>query len=93
MLGVVYFLVFLVLTWLLIQCFRTRSGWGRLLALDILATVGACVLVWYFDTLPGYGIMPGWAYFSEVMYSLAAAVAFGAKTLVSLLGFLLWKKK
>ena len=93
MLAVIYIAIFALQLFLLIRCFRRRTGWGKLLLLNIGATVLACTLGWYFDTLPGYGMMPGWAYFAEVFYSLCAALVFGIQSLVTTLGLLLRKKK
>ena len=87
-----YILIFALQVFLLVRSFKSRVGWGRLLILDILSVVLALGCMWYFDTLPGYGIMPGWAYFAEVFYSLCAALVYGIQTLVAVLGLLLWKK-
>ncbi len=91
MLPVLYgmFLVW-QLCWL-VQAWRGK-GWGRLLVLNIAATVLAFGVMWYFDTLPGYGMMPGWAYFAEVFYSLCAGVVYFLLTLISALCALIRKK-
>lgn len=76
----------------LISAVRRKSGWIRLLVLCVASMAVAFGCMWYFDTLPGYGIMPGWAYFQEVFYSLVAGMVYFVMTLIALLGELLQKK-
>lgn len=76
----------------LIMAVRRKRGWIRLLILEIASMVLAFGCMWYFDTLPGYGIMPGWAYFAEVFYSLVAGVIYFVMTLITGLGALLGKR-
>ena len=92
MLAVIYVLLFLLQLFLLVRCFRRRSGWGKLLAVNIVSTVLAFGAMWYFDTLPGYGMAPGWAFFTEVFYSLCAGAAYFFLTLISALCALLRQK-
>lgn len=80
------------ITWL-VSAIRKHRSWIRLLVLNVLSTVLAIGLMWYFDTLPGYGMMPGFAYFPEVLYSLVSAIVFAVLTLISLLGMLFHRKK
>lgn len=93
MLLAVYILIFALQVFLLVRCFKSRAGWGKLLILDIASVVLALGCMWYFDTLPGYGIMPGWAYFAEVFYSLCAGAVYVLMTLICILCALLRKKK
>lgn len=93
MLGWFYLLFFALQVFLLIRSFRRKSGLGKLLILNIFSIVLACFTLWYFDTLPGYGMMPGFAFFPEVMYSLMAAVAFAVLLLVTFLCRLYQRKK
>lgn len=92
MLGWIYGLLFLWQVFWLIQAWRRKGGWGRLLVLNIGATVLSFGAMWYFDTLPGFGMMPGWAYFTEVFYSLCAGAVYFLLTLISALCALLRKK-
>lgn len=93
MLAFFYILIFALQLFLLIRCFRRRTGWGKLLVLNIASTVLAGFLMWYFDTLPGFGMMPGLAYFAEVFYSLCACGGFSLLALITIVGMLLRKKK
>lgn len=76
----------------LIMAIRNRKGWARLLILEAVSVAAALGTMWYFDTLPGVGIMPGWAYFAEVFYSLVAAVVYGFLCAVTALLALIRKK-
>jgi hypothetical protein len=63
------------------------------LTVNVLSAALSAVLLWYYDTLPGYGIMPGFAYFPEVFASLCAAAAFVLLTIVTLLCWLIRNHK
>ena len=70
MLGWFYLLFFGLQVFLLIRGCRAKGGLGKLLILNIFSIVLSCFLLWYFDTLPGFGMMPGFAFFPEVMICL-----------------------
>ena len=93
MLSWFYGIFFALQLFLLIRGFRRKRGLGKVLVLNILSIVLSCVLLWYFDTLPGYGIMPGFAYFPEVFASLCSIAAFTVLTFVTLLIWLMKKHK
>lgn len=78
-----YILLFALQVLLLVRYVRrgTRGGW--LAVLEICSAVLAGVLMWYYDTLPGFGFMPGWSYFSEVFYSLFALVVYALMMLIT----------
>lgn len=93
MLSWVYVILFALQVLWLIRAWRVKRGIGRVLVCNILSIGLACFLLWYFDTLPGYGLMPGFAYFPEVFCSLCAAVVFAVLALASFLCWLYHKKK
>ena len=87
MLGWIYGLLFaLQVFWLIRVCLRNGKFWPVLTANGLSAVLSG-FLLWYFDTLPGFGIMPGFAFFPEVFASLCAALVF---TLLSFVTLLLW---
>ena len=92
MLGFVYIVLALwQLIWLVLAI-KNKRGWVRLLVLSALSTALAFGCMWYFDTLPGYGIMPGWAYFAEVFYSLCAGIVYLLVSVIALLCTIFYKK-
>lgn len=93
MLGFIYATSFILQVFLLIRSFRARRSIGKLLIGNSLSIAAACFLLLYFDNLPGYGMMLGFAYFPEVFYSLCAAAAFAVLTLVTFLLWLYQRKK
>ena len=93
MLAFFYILIFALQLFLLIRCFRRRTGWGKLLALNIGSILISGGLIWYFDHLSNTVAMAGWAYFTEVFYSICACGGFFLLTLISALGSLLVTKK
>ena len=93
MLAWVYAILFAAEVFLLVRNLRKNKGLGIALILNALTTALAVFLMWYYDTLPGYGIMPGFAYFPEVFHSLCAAAVFTVLTFVTLLIWLMKKYK
>jgi len=84
-----YILLFAVeVLWLVHTCRRKGKFWP-VLTVNVLSAVLSGFLLWYFDTLPGFGMMPGFAYFPEVFASLCAAAAFTLLAFVTLLCWLL----
>ena len=93
MLGWIYLILFaLQVLWLIRTCIRKRKFWPVLTA-NALSIVLSVFLLWYFDTLPGFGLIPGFAFFPEVFASLCAAAAFTVLSFVTLLCWLLRKHK
>lgn len=91
MLSWIYALLFgLQVVWLIRTCRRKGKFWPVLMV-NVLSAVLSGFLMWYFDTLPGFGFMPGFAYFAEVFASLCAAAAFTVLAFVTLLCRLLRK--
>lgn len=82
---VLYLLIFIVQAVMLIFAIHrpTRLRWLLLFVLEVLPLASAGLIAWHFDTLPGFGIMPGLTYFAESIFSLAAAMAYGVMLLVS----------
>lgn len=72
---------------LLISAIRRPSArrWIILFAAEAISLAAALVLAAHFNALPGNGMMPGLTYFAEVIYSLAAALAYGVMLLISAL--------
>ena len=92
-LGFLYLIIFAAqVFWLLRVCMRKRKIWP-VWTVNLLCAAVSGFLMWYFDTLPGYGIMPGFAYFPEVFASLCATAAFTLLSFVTLLCLLLRKHK
>ena len=93
MLAWIYAVLFAAEVFLLVRNLRKHRGLGLLLILNGASVALSAILMWYFDTLPGYGIMPGFAYFPEVFASLCAIAAFTVLTFVTLLIWLMKKHK
>lgn len=89
MLGWIYLVLFVLQVGFLIRTCRRKGKFWPVLTVNILSVVLSAFLLWYFDTLPGYGMMPGFAFFPEVFASLCAAAAFTVLVFVTLLCWLL----
>ena len=77
----------------LVLAIRRKRGWVRLLILTGVSMVLAFVGVWYFNAMPGYGFMPGLAFFPEFFYSLLAGVVYFIMTLIACVGALMEKSR
>lgn len=72
---------------------KTMWFWMVLFLLEILSMIVAFVLMRYFDSLPGYGFMPGLSYFGEVISSFGAVILYVATLFVSLFVLLIQSTK
>lgn len=93
MLGWIYGIFFVLQVFLLTRSCRRGGKLGWLLAGNLLSVAVSAFLLWYFDTLPGFDMIPGFAYFPEVFASLCAAAAFGLLAVVTLLCLVLRRRK
>lgn len=69
----------------------SRAKWIVLFISEAAFSIGAAYAATVFDSLPGYGMMPGLTYFAEVLYSIAAACAFAAEFTVSAIIYIILK--
>ena len=83
--GIVYILLLLLQVAALIFAICQNSTKARLTSL--LFSLGCAPLAWglgaYFDSLPGYGFMPGLSYFAETLFSYGAAILYCGMLAVS----------
>ena len=70
------------LVWLISAC-KARKGWPRLIVLEVISLAAALALMYYYDSLPGMGMMPGLTYFAEVMYSMLFAAVYAVMAVIS----------
>ncbi len=92
-LFIAYIAVFVLQIVLLIAAVRRKTAklWITLLLSEVIPMIAAFVLMKYFDSLPGYGFMPGLSYFGEVISSLCAVVLYGVILFVSCCAFIIVK--
>ena len=80
-----YILVLLAQVAMLVRAKQGRLGWNRPLLLEGVSLIAALLLCYYFDRLPGYGMMPGLSYMGETLFSLGAAAVYALMLLLTLL--------
>ena len=68
--------------WLISAC-KARKGWLRLIVLEVISAAASLTLMFYYDSLPGIGMMPGLTYFAEVMYSMLFATVYAVMAVIS----------
>ena len=64
---------------------KQKKLWLSLFLVEVIPMLIANGLRIYYDSLPGYGIMPGLTYIGEVLYSLGASIVYCLVFLVSVL--------
>ena len=96
LLAVIYLALLVGQLVMLIRTIRRPvvKRWGLLLASELFCALGAWRLARFFDALPGVGMMPGLTYLAEVLFSLGAAVVYGALLAVSaIIAFAMWVRR
>lgn len=91
LLPILYLIMLAAQAVLLYFSIRRPTGrrWGVLLGTELLSLAAALLLAAHCNGLPGIGMMPGLTYFAETLFSLFAALAYGAMLLISALCALL----
>ena len=82
---VIYMVIFIVQIYLLVVILRKqiKKLWALLFSLELIPMLLAIGLMKYYDSLPGYGFMPGLCYLGEVLFSYGAAVLYGVCFFIS----------
>lgn len=95
LLFIAYIAIFILQIALLVLSLRkkTKKLWLSLFLSEIIPMITAFVLMRYYDSLPGYGFMPGLSYFGEVIFSFGVAVLYCIVLFVSIFIFAVVKIK
>lgn len=64
---------------------KQKKLWLSLFLVEVIPMLIANGLRIYYDSLPGYGIMPGLTYIGEVLYSYGASIVYCLVFVVSVL--------
>jgi len=70
-----------------------RIRWSLLFLCELCALTAAVYFSFYYNSLPGNGMMPGLTYFAETMYSMAGAVVYLCMLVLSVLACVIMKLK
>ena len=92
---VIYILVLILQIVLLVQAIRRKSKkrWVVLFIIELVSALVATGVKEYYDSLPGYGFMPGFSYLGDILFSFCASVLYGVLLLVSVSIFLVIEEK
>lgn len=84
-LFLLYVIALLLQIFLLVRAVKSpvSGSWTDLYATEIISALAALLLFLYYETLSGYGPMPGLTYFAEGFLSLAAAAVYAGMLAVS----------
>ena len=83
---VTYIAIFIFQIILLVFSVRKKATrlWAFLFLSEVIPLAIALALMKYFDSLPGYGFMPGFTYLGEILASMGAAILYAVTLFVSL---------
>lgn len=84
---VAYIVILVLQIALLVLSLRKKQKklWLSLFLVEVIPMLIANGLRIYYDSLPGYGIMPGLTYIGEVLYSYGASIIYCVLFVVSVL--------
>ena len=89
----IFLLAIQVLSLILAIRRKSKRYWISLFLLEAVSAVLAWRLGGWFDSLPGYGFMPGLTYISETLFGYGtAAISLGIAALSAILWIILKKK-
>lgn len=74
-------------------CRKAKAYWVSAWITEALSAALAWGLGVYYDSLPGYGIMPGLTYFTEAIFGYGTAVISLGIAALSAILWIVWKKK
>lgn len=75
---ILYLIVFIIQIILLVKAIKRQEtkNWIKVLVLEIIFILISIILLCYYNSLPGYGIMPGLSYLGEILFSFGAAILY-----------------
>lgn len=90
----IFLLALQVLSLILAIRRKSKRYWISLFILEAVSAVLAWRLGVWFDSLPGYGFMPGLTYLSETLFSYGAAILYcGMLAVSAVLGIVFYCKR
>lgn len=88
-----YILAFIIQIILMVKCFKHKVKWRILLIFEVVCILIAMSVGIYYDSLPGYGFMPGLTYFGQVMVSYISMIVYIVMFCVTLLIICIIRKR
>ncbi|MBQ3544845.1 MAG: hypothetical protein IJA34_07675 [Lachnospiraceae bacterium] len=88
---IIYILILILNIVLIVRAFRnkTKKHWINMFIVECISVTIALLVMLYHDSLPGYGVMPGFSYLGEILFSYVAMILYTVCLIVSLLGCLI----
>ncbi len=82
---IIYILLFFLQIVLFIHFIKRKNKyWIYLAGTALISCMAAIILMFFYDSLPGYGSMPGLTYFAEWFYSFCASIVFAGMLILSI---------
>lgn len=72
---------------------KATKIWVGTFISEIIPLILSIITMMYFNSLPGYGFMPGLSYLGEILFSFGAAALYAIMILISLIVFLCLHKR
>lgn len=82
---IIYIAIFVLLIIDFARCIKGKARWAMLFTLEILSVILSGVLLFYYDSLPGYGFMSGLSYLGEILLSYGALILYSVLFVITLI--------
>lgn len=83
---ILYLIVSIVQIILLVKSIKRKEikNWIKVFALEVFSIIISTILLFYYNSLPGYGFMPGLSYLGEVLLSFGVAILYSVMLFITI---------
>ena len=92
----IVYILFLILHIILnVKAFRNKAKkyWTNIFFIESVSIIIALTVMLYYKSLPGYGMMPGFSYLGEILFSYVAAVLYIICLMISVFVYVICRIK
>lgn len=92
---IVYILLLILHIVLNVKAFRNKAKkyWTYLFVIECISIIISLIVMLYYKSLPGYGMMPGFSYLGEILFSYVATVIYIICLMISVFGYVIIRRK
>lgn len=83
---ILYLVVFIVQIILLVKAIKKKENkkWIKVFVLEVFSIIISIILLFYYESLPGYGFMPGLSYLGEILLSFGVAILYSVMLFITI---------
>ena len=83
---ILYLVVFIVQIILLVKSIKRKEikNWIKVFTLEVFSIIISISLLFYYESLPGYGFMPGLSYLGEILLSFGVAILYSIMLFITI---------